>query len=133
MVQQPAAVQRVGLPVRDLRLGGERVGLAREGLHGPEVARLDAEAYGVGQQVLDLLEFLGIAVETLGQRGHSLRQRAILLAVQAAGQGQRADEPVPEPLGVRARGRQVPAGRVGLAPVEADHGGDAEIAAGYSG
>ncbi len=48
MVEQSAAVQRVGLPVRDLRLGGERVGLARQGLHGPEVARLDAEAYGVG-------------------------------------------------------------------------------------
>ena len=31
MVQQATAVQRVGLPVRDLRFGGERDGLAREG------------------------------------------------------------------------------------------------------
>ena len=89
MVQQAAAVQRVRLPVRDLRFGGERGGVAREGLRGAQVAGLGGEADGVGKQVLDLLDFFGIAVERIRQRGQRLRQRAGLLAVQAAGQGQR--------------------------------------------
>ena len=86
MVEQAAAVQRVRLPVRDLRFGGERLGVAREGLRGAQVAGLGGEADGVGQQVLDLLEFFGVVVERLGQRGQRLRQRAVLLAVQAAGE-----------------------------------------------
>ena len=40
VVQQAAAVQRVRLPVRDLRSGGEGVGLAGEGLRGAQVAGL---------------------------------------------------------------------------------------------
>ena len=74
-----------------------------------------------------------IAVERVGQRGQRLRQRAVLLAVQAAGQRQRADGPAPEPLGVRVGRGEVAARRAGLAAVEADHGGDAEIAAGHAG
>ena len=73
MVQQTAAVQRVRLPVRDLRFGGERGGLAREGLRGAQVAGLGGEADGVGQQVLDLLDFFRIAVERIRQRGQRLR------------------------------------------------------------
>ena len=88
MVQQAAAVQRVRLPVRDLRFGGERGGLARQGLRGAHVAGLGGEADGVGKQVLDLLDFFGTAVERIRQRGQRLRQRAVMLAVQAAGQRQ---------------------------------------------
>ena len=73
MVEQAAAIQRVRLPVRDLRSGGERGGLAREGLRGGQVAGLGGEADGVGKQVLDLLDFFRIAVEGLCQRGQGLR------------------------------------------------------------
>ena len=89
VLQQAAAVQRVRLPVRDLRFGGERGGLAREGLRGVQVAGLGRQPDGVGEQVLDLLEFLGTVGERIGQHGQRLRQRAVMLAVQAAGQGQR--------------------------------------------
>ena len=71
--------------------------------------------------------------ERVGQHGQRLRQRAVLLAVQAAGQRQRADQPVADPLGVRVGRGQVAARRADLAAVEADHGGDAEIAAGRGG
>ena len=107
--------------------------MAGQGLRGAQVAGADGEADGVGQQVLDLLEFLGVAVEPVGQRGQRLGQRALDLAVQAAGQGQRADEPVADPLGVRGGGGQVLPGLGGLAAVEADDGGDAEVAAGRPG
>ncbi len=73
MVQQAAAVERVRLPVRDLRFGGERGGLAREGLCGARVAGLGGEAGGVGKQVLDLLDFFRVAVERIRQRGQRLR------------------------------------------------------------
>ena len=69
----------------------------------------------------------------VGQRGQGLGQRALLLAVQAAGQGQRADEPVADPLGVRGGRGEVLPRLGGLAAVEADHGGDAEVAAGGAG
>ncbi len=85
MVQQAAAVERVRLPMRDLRFGGERGGVAREGLCGAQVAGLGGEADGVGEQVLDLLDFFCIAIEPIGQRGECLRQGAVLLTVQAAG------------------------------------------------
>ena len=87
---------------------------------------------GVGQQVLDLLDFL-IAVERVGQRGLRLVQRAVLLAVQTAGQRQRPDRPAPEPLGVRVGRGEVAARRASVAAVEADDGGDAEITAGHAG
>ena len=77
MVQQAAAVQRVRLPVRDLRFGGERGGLTREGLRGAQVAGLGGEADGVGQQVLDLPDFFRAAVEGICQRGQRLRKRAV--------------------------------------------------------
>ena len=98
MVQQAAAVERVRLPVRDLRFGGERGGVAREGVCGAQVAGLGGEADGVGQQVLDLLDFFGLAVEAIGQRGERLRQRAVMLAVQAAGEGEGANKPGPDRL-----------------------------------
>ncbi len=44
---------------------------------------------------------------TRGQRGQRLGQRVLDLAVQAAGQGQRGDEPVADPLGVRDGGGEV--------------------------
>ena len=64
--------------------------MARQGLRGAQVAGPGGEPDGVGQQVLDLLDFL-VAVERVGQRGPRLGQRAVLLAVQAAGQRQQAD------------------------------------------
>ena len=72
VVEQAAAVQRVRLPVRDLRLGREGVGAAGERLRGAQVAGLGGQPDGVGQQVLDLLDFFGIAVERIGQRGQRL-------------------------------------------------------------
>src|SRR5208283_4576379 len=47
MVQQAAAIERVRLPMRYLRFGGERGGLARQGLRGAHVAGLGGEADGV--------------------------------------------------------------------------------------
>jgi len=76
MVQQAAAVERVRLPVRDLRSRGERGGAAREGTRGAQVAGLDGEPDGVGHQVLDLPGFFCFAVEPIGQRGERLRSRA---------------------------------------------------------
>jgi len=55
-VQEAAAVQCVRLSVRDLRFGGQRGGVAREGLRGVQVAGLGGEADGIGHQVLDLPE-----------------------------------------------------------------------------
>ena len=133
MIQQAAAVKRVRLPVRDLRSGGEGRGVAREDLRGVQVAGLRGEADGVSQQVLDLIELFCVVGEPGGQHGQRLRQRVGLLAVQAAGQGQRADHPVSDPLGMRDGGGEVAARRGDLAAMEADHGGDAEIAAGRDG
>ena len=130
MVQQAAAVERVRLPMRDLRFGRERGGLARESLRGAQVAGLGGEADGVGKQVLDLLDFFCIAAERIRQRGQRLRQRAIMLAVQAAGECQRGNKAVSEPLEVRGGRGEVAARRTDVAAMEADHGGDAEIAAG---
>jgi len=73
MVQQTAAIERVRLPVGDLRFGGERGGLARDSLRGLRVAGLGSEADGVGQQVLELLGFFCIAAERTCQRGQRLR------------------------------------------------------------
>jgi hypothetical protein len=49
VVQQAAAVQRVRLPVRDLRSGCEGVGLAGQELRGTRVAGLGGQADGIGQ------------------------------------------------------------------------------------
>ena len=133
MIEQAAAIQRVRLPVRDLRFGGERGCLARAGLRGAQVAGLGGEADGVGKQVLDLLDLFCIAVERVRQRGQRLRRCAVMLTVQAAGEGQGADEPVPDPLGVRGGSGEAAARRGDVAAMEADHGGDAEIAAGCGG
>ena len=73
MIEQAAAIEHVRLPVRDLRFGGKRGGLAREGPCGPHVAGLGGEADGIGKQVLDLLDFFGTAAERIGQRGQGLR------------------------------------------------------------
>jgi len=56
----------------------------------------------------------GVAADRLGQRGERLRQRAVLLAVQAVGECQSADKPVSDPLGVRARGGQVEEARLDI-------------------
>ncbi len=55
-----------------------------------------------------------------------------MLGVQAAGERQRADDPVADPLGVRRGGGQVPPGGAGFTTVERDHGADTVIAAGYA-
>ncbi len=68
MVQQTAAVERVRLAVRDLRFGRKRGGLIRDVLRGAQAAGLRGEADGVGQQVLDLLDFFCTAIERLCQR-----------------------------------------------------------------
>ena len=47
-IQQPAAVESIRLPVRDLRSGGQGDGVTGEGLGNAEVAGLGGEAYGVG-------------------------------------------------------------------------------------
>ena len=73
MVKQAAAVERVRLPMRDLRFGGERGGLAHEGLCGAQITGFGGEADGVGKQVLDLLNFFCIAVERIRQCGQRLR------------------------------------------------------------
>src|SRR6266496_6144946 len=67
------------------------------------------------------------------QHGKRLRQRTDVLAVQAAGERQRADKPASGPLDMRDGSSQVAARRSDLAAMEADHGGDAEIAAGRGG
>ena len=104
--------------------------MARESLRGANVADLHGQAHGVGKQVLDLLELLRVLGEPGGQNRKRVRQQAGLLQVQASGQCQRPDHPVPDPLGTRRRGSQVTARRGEIAAMEADDGGDAEIAAG---
>src|SRR5580692_669250 len=74
-----------------------------------------------------------MAVERVCQHCERLGYCAFMLVVQAAGERHRADEPVPEPVGVRAGCGQVIARCASLATMEADHGGDAEIAAGCPG
>jgi hypothetical protein len=63
VIQQPTAVQRVGLAVRDLRTGGQGGGVPREGLRGAQVARLGRQPDGVGEQVFHLVEFFGVVGE----------------------------------------------------------------------
>ena len=62
--------------------------MARQGLRGAQVAGLGGEADGVGEQVLDLLDFLALPSNASVSAATRLRQRAVLLAVQAAGQRQ---------------------------------------------
>jgi len=135
MAEQAAAVQRVRLPVRDVRSGGELCGAVGEDVAGGQVAGLGGEADGIRQQVLDVPEFFRAAVERVGQRGEGLRQRAVVLEIQAAGQGKGANDPgaEPEPFGVGGGRREVTARGTDLAAVEADHGGDAELVAGRGG
>src|SRR6266571_5804523 len=57
VVPQAAAIQRVRLPVRDLRPLGQGRGVAGEIPRGAQVAGLGGEPDGVGEQVLDLIEF----------------------------------------------------------------------------
>ena len=56
-----------------------------------------------------------------------------MLTVQAAGERQRADCVVFHPLGMRDGGGKVKARRGDLAAMQADRGGDAQIAAGRDG
>ena len=129
VVQQAAAVPGIRLPVRDLRIGGQRRGLAGEGSRGANVADLHGETHGVGEQVLDLIEFLAVVGKPGGQRGKRVGQRVRMLVVEAAGERQRADDPVPDLPDVCLGGSEVTARRGEIAAMEADHGGDAEVAA----
>ena len=52
-----------------------------------------------------------------------------VLVGEAPGERQRADDPVPEPPDVGLGGGEVTARRGEIAAMEADHGGDAEVAA----
>src|SRR5580692_8989763 len=100
MVQQATAVEGVRLPVWDLRSSGQGRGVTSEGLRDARVAGLHGEANAVGEQVLDLLdllELLAVVGKTGGQRGECLGQRVGLLVVETAGEGQRAEDPVPDP------------------------------------
>ncbi len=115
MVDQAPAVERVRLPVRDLRVIGQGCGPVREGPRGGRVADLGGQPDAVRQQILDLVEFFGIVREP-GQHVERLGQRAFLLEGLAAGQGQRADHPVPDPLGVRGGGGQVTRGAALVSP-----------------
>ena len=115
LVQQPAAVQRVRLPVRDLRPGGECVGLAGEGPRGVQIAGLDAEPDGVGQQVLDLLKFLGVppnpSVSAASASGSAPSCSRSRLRARASGPMSRC----PTRSACGHGGSQVPARGVGLA------------------
>ena len=133
MIQQAAAVKRIRLPVGDIRFSREGRCVVREGLRGAQVASRRGEADGVSKQVLDLVEFFLIVGKSGGQHGQRLRQRTGLLKVQAAGERERADDPVSDPGRVRDGGLEVAARRGDLAAVEADHGGDAVITAGRTG
>ncbi len=72
MIQQAAAVQRIGLLMRDLRSGGEGDGPAREVLGGAQVASGGGEPDGVDKQVVDLLKVVVAVGEHLCQRGERL-------------------------------------------------------------
>ena len=74
VVQQAAAVPGIRLPVRDLRIGDQRRGLAGEGSRGVNVADLHGETHGVDEQVLDLFEFLAVVGKPGRQRGKRLGQ-----------------------------------------------------------
>ena len=100
-------------------------------LRGGRVADLGGQPDAVGQQILDFVEFFGVVGEP-GQYLERLGQRALLFQALAAGQGQRADHAVADPLRVGGGGGQVRPGGGGLAAMEADHGGDAVIAAGHA-
>ena len=96
--------------------------MVRERLRRAQVTSLGNETDGVGQQVLEVLDIFLSAVVLTAQRGQRLRQCAVLLLAQASGQCQRADEPVPDPLGVRRGGGEMTACRASVAAVEADYG-----------
>ena len=131
VVNQALAVEGVGLPVRDIGVIGESQGAVREGRRGGGVAHFRGQPDAVGQQVLDLVEFLRVVGE-FREHAERLRQRAFLLGVEAAGQGQRADHPVPDLLRMRRGLGQVLPRDARLAAVEADDGGDPVIAAGHA-
>ena len=100
MVEQAPAIQRVRLPVRDLRALGERAGLFREGLRRGQVAGPEGEADGVRKQVLQL-DFFRVPIERFCERRERVLEGAQVLVVEAASERQRGYQPVPEPLGVR--------------------------------
>ena len=56
-----------------------------------------------------------------------------MLEVHAAGEGHRPDEPVSDPRGIRGGSIEVALRCSGIAAMEADHGGDAKLAAGHPG
>ena len=94
MVKQAATIQLGRLPVRDLRSSREGNSLTGEGARRIQVTDLHTEADTLAQQVLHLF---GVhEPSAVGQRGQRLRQRAVMLTVQAAGQRQRADKPMSE-------------------------------------
>ena len=103
MIEQALAVQRVRLPVRNLRALGELGGLAREGLGQLQVAGPGGETDDVGEEVLEL-DLLRDLVERARQGGERLRKRAGVLVIQAVGERQLRDETVPEPVGMRSGG-----------------------------
>ena len=95
MVQQAPAGERVGPLVGDRRVGRERGRVTGQRFRDIQLTRADGEADGVGQQILDLLDFFDVLPELIGQRGQRRGQRAVQLIVQAAGLGQRGDGPMP--------------------------------------
>lgn len=101
VVEQAAAVQRGRRAVRDRGSGRERGGAARDGISRAQVRDPRGEPGGVGEQVLDLHEFFGIGPERAGEYGKRLARAAVVFAIKAAGQCQRADQAAPDLLGVR--------------------------------
>ena len=118
--------------MRDLRVVGHGHRPVCEAPRGGRVTHLGRQPDAIGQQILDLVDFLGIIREP-GQHVERVGQCAFLLKGLAAGQDQRADHPVSDPFGVWSGRSQVTAGRGSLATVEADHGSDAMVAACHAG
>ena len=63
MLDQPSAVKRISQSVGRLCSLSELDGLLREILGSFQVARLDGESNSVGEQILNLSEFLSATVE----------------------------------------------------------------------
>src|ERR1700691_5449703 len=89
-------MEGVRLPVRNLRSSGQGRSVTSEGLRDARVAGLHGEADAVSEQVLDLIELLVVVGKPGSQRGKCIGQRVSMLVVEAAGERQRAEDPVPD-------------------------------------
>ena len=126
-VEQAAAVQRVRLPVRDLRSGGERVGVARQGLRGAQVAglgRRGGRRRPAGPRSPRGPRYCRRTRRSARPAPPAARRPARSPGCGRAPAGRWAGAPIRLACGTAAA-RWLPR-RAGLAAMEADHGGDAE-------